>query len=98
MALNDFATIALATAAGYKYTSTTQADGNVKVTLSKPVVGFSGQSGSELKAEGLAAAASAAGTIALTVLNAGRSERYGFQASSLDKSPVDGTAATLDVT
>jgi hypothetical protein len=98
MASNDFATIAAATAAGYTYAASTMADAlTVKVTLDKPVVGFSGSAGGRMKAVGYALTLALATGKALAALNDQRSTRYGYDVGSLNKSRVDAVASTLDV-
>lgn len=88
--MSDFASISAAETAGYIETVTQENDGSYLVVLEKPIVGPTGESGSNLRAYGEGSSQAAAEAVALDALNAQRAFRYAGTSSI----PVDDDSFT----
>ena len=84
--MSDHATIAAATAAGYRLTEHDRGANlspRYKATLAKMITGGSHQTGFEFRADGFSdASAAAARTAVLASLNGARNQRYGTGATA----------------
>ena len=95
MAANTLASIAAATAAGYKLERTLLPGGQNITKLSKAITGTEGQSGRYVEFAGdSSVSAGAADTAALANLNKWRDNRYGPDSAAASLSPLPNAAAS----
>jgi hypothetical protein len=95
MASNNLASIAAATAAGWKLERYTRPNGTFVTSLKLPIVGQPGNNGREQVTDGESVTSSAAAdTVALANCNAWRANRYGSDSAGQNVSTVQNPAAS----
>lgn len=93
----DHANHAAAVTAGYKSTATDRgaaflpASERWHVRLAKPIVGYTGASGGEFRADGYGSSQANAETAAANALNGQRAVRYGRGAGNTGQGPAGGS-------
>lgn len=94
MAANALASVAAATAAGWKLERVTLVSGSFLARFSRPVAGIQGQAGRDVRFAGEAAVSATADANALANLNNWRNNRYGVDSAAVSTSQTPDSATS----